>query len=92
MTQEKKVALITGVTGQDGAYLSELLDKGCEVRLKRSSRVAVSLERSKYTAKANAIDTSRTFEAWHADSGPVTTASTPRARFTTPRHTAGAHN
>ena len=29
MTPEKKVALITGVTGQDGAYLSELLlDKG----------------------------------------------------------------
>ena len=31
MTQPK-VALITGVTGQDGAYLSELLlDKGYEV-------------------------------------------------------------
>ena len=32
MTQTAKVALITGVTGQDGAYLSELLlDKGYEV-------------------------------------------------------------
>ena len=32
MTQEKKIALITGVTGQDGAYLSELLlNKGYEV-------------------------------------------------------------
>jgi GDPmannose 4,6-dehydratase len=32
MTQAKKVALITGVTGQDGAYLAELLlDKGYEV-------------------------------------------------------------
>jgi GDPmannose 4,6-dehydratase len=32
MTQAKKVALITGVTGQDGAYLSELLlNKGYEV-------------------------------------------------------------
>ena len=32
MTQENKVALITGVTGQDGAYLSELLlDKGYAV-------------------------------------------------------------
>ena len=32
MTTPKKVALITGVTGQDGAYLSELLlDKGYEV-------------------------------------------------------------
>ena len=32
MTQETKVALITGVTGQDGAYLSELLlEKGYEV-------------------------------------------------------------
>ena len=32
MTTPRKVALITGVTGQDGAYLSELLlDKGYEV-------------------------------------------------------------
>jgi len=32
LTQTAKVALITGVTGQDGAYLSELLlDKGYEV-------------------------------------------------------------
>jgi len=32
MIQKNKVALITGVTGQDGAYLSELLlDKGYEV-------------------------------------------------------------
>jgi len=32
MTDNKKVALITGVTGQDGAYLAEfLLGKGYEV-------------------------------------------------------------
>jgi len=32
MTQTRKVALITGITGQDGAYLAELLlDKGYEV-------------------------------------------------------------
>jgi GDPmannose 4,6-dehydratase len=32
MTNAKKIALITGVTGQDGAYLAEfLLDKGYEV-------------------------------------------------------------
>ena len=32
MTNPKKVALITGITGQDGAYLAELLlDKGYEV-------------------------------------------------------------
>ena len=39
MTQKNKVALITGVTGQDGAYLSELLlDKGYEVHgIKRRS-------------------------------------------------------
>jgi GDP-D-mannose dehydratase len=31
---ERKVALITGITGQDGSYLSEfLLDKGYEVEL-----------------------------------------------------------
>ena len=39
MSQAKKVALITGVTGQDGAYLSELLlEKGYEVHgIKRRS-------------------------------------------------------
>ena len=39
MSKTKKVALITGVTGQDGAYLAEfLLDKGYEVHgLKRRS-------------------------------------------------------
>ena len=36
---ENKVALITGITGQDGAYLAEfLLDKGYEVHgIKRRS-------------------------------------------------------
>lgn len=39
MSKSKKIALITGVTGQDGAYLSELLlDKGYEVHgMKRRS-------------------------------------------------------
>lgn len=38
-----KVALITGVTGQDGAYLSELLlDKGYEVHgIKRRSSLFI---------------------------------------------------
>ena len=32
MSTSKKVALITGITGQDGAYLAEfLLEKGYEV-------------------------------------------------------------
>ena len=32
MTEQRKVALITGITGQDGAYLAEfLLEKGYEV-------------------------------------------------------------
>ena len=38
--QENKIALITGINGQDGSYLSEfLLDKGYEVHgiLKRNS-------------------------------------------------------
>ena len=37
---EKKTALITGITGQDGSYLAEfLIDKGYEVHglLRRSS-------------------------------------------------------
>src|SRR6267154_5073319 len=39
MNQTSKVALITGITGQDGAYLAELLlDKGYEVHgIKRRS-------------------------------------------------------
>ena len=32
MSEERKVALITGITGQDGSYLSEfLLEKGYTV-------------------------------------------------------------
>ena len=37
---EKKVALITGITGQDGSYLAEfLLDKGYDIHgtIRRSS-------------------------------------------------------
>ena len=40
MTQTKKIALITGITGQDGSFLAEfLLDKGYEVHgiIRRSS-------------------------------------------------------
>ena len=40
MTQETKKALITGISGQDGSYLAELLlDKGHEVHaiIRRSS-------------------------------------------------------
>ena len=39
MTEQRKVALITGITGQDGAYLAEfLLEKGYEVHgIKRRS-------------------------------------------------------
>lgn len=34
MASEAKVALITGITGQDGSYLAELLlEKGYEVSL-----------------------------------------------------------
>lgn len=33
---DKKVALITGITGQDGSYLAEfLIEKGYEVRHKK---------------------------------------------------------
>ena len=40
MAEGRKVALVTGVTGQDGSYLAELLlDKGYEVHgiIRRSS-------------------------------------------------------
>ena len=37
MATDRKVALITGITGQDGSYLAEfLLDKGYEVRIHTS--------------------------------------------------------
>ena len=40
MTEEEKIALITGITGQDGSYLAELLlSKGYQVNgvIRRSS-------------------------------------------------------
>jgi GDPmannose 4,6-dehydratase len=45
MTTQPKVALITGITGQDGAYLAEfLLNKGYEVHgLKRPTEVETLL-------------------------------------------------
>ncbi|MFS7973123.1 putative GDP-mannose 4,6-dehydratase [Helianthus anomalus] len=42
MTSTRKVALITGITGQDGSYLTELLlTKGYEVNglIRRSSNI-----------------------------------------------------
>ena len=39
MTEERKVALITGITGQDGSYLTELLlEKGYTVSRDREKR------------------------------------------------------
>ena len=43
---QTKTALITGITGQDGSYLAELLiDKGYEVHgiIRRTSQVSTSL-------------------------------------------------
>ena len=38
MSEERKVALITGITGQDGSYLTELLlEKGYTVSFNESS-------------------------------------------------------
>ena len=41
MNKNKKIALITGITGQDGAYLAEfLLNKGYQVHgIKRRSSI-----------------------------------------------------
>ena len=52
MTQTRKTALITGVTGQDGAYLSELmLAKGYEVHgiKRRSSPFEIDIKRFTWT-------------------------------------------
>ena len=51
MTQEKKVALITGITGQDGAYLAELLLE------KAMSSMASSAARRCSTPTASTIST-----------------------------------
>ena len=38
MTEERKVALITGITGQDGSYLTELLlEKGYTVSFRTAT-------------------------------------------------------
>ena len=45
-TQRRKVALITGVTGQDGSYLTELLlSKGYVVRLKARQQGREAIQR-----------------------------------------------
>src|SRR5574344_1612888 len=45
---EKKIALITGITGQDGSYLAEfLLDKGYEVHGMTRRTSTMNLERIK---------------------------------------------
>ena len=46
-----KRALITGVTGQDGSYLAELLEKGYEVHgiKRRSSSFLILIELITYT-------------------------------------------
>ncbi|MFA9378171.1 MAG: GDP-mannose 4,6-dehydratase [Lachnotalea sp.] len=64
-----KIALITGVTGQDGSYLSELLlDKGYEVHgiIRRHS--SVSTERIEHLCSSRQIDDNR-FKLHYGDLG-----------------------
>jgi len=46
MSSQKKIALITGITGQDGSYLAELLlEKGYEVHgIKRRASTLIQRE------------------------------------------------
>ena len=56
---QKKVALITGISGQDGAYLAKLLvDKGYRVigALRRSSRQSAVLPRLEYLGISDRIE------------------------------------
>jgi GDPmannose 4,6-dehydratase len=58
MNDTKKKALITGITGQDGSYLAELLlEKGYEVHgiIRRSSSPIANLWRIQHLVDANAI-------------------------------------
>ena len=61
----RRKALITGITGQDGSYLAELLlDKGYEVyNLGAQSHVRVSFDIPEYTAEITALGTVRILEA-----------------------------
>ncbi|MFT4967011.1 MAG: GDPmannose 4,6-dehydratase [Candidatus Deianiraeaceae bacterium] len=73
----KKVALITGITGQDGSYLVELLlSKGYEVHgvitkvkpdefynLVAQSHVRVAFDIPEYTTNATALGTCKVLEA-----------------------------
>ncbi|VEL26247.1 unnamed protein product [Protopolystoma xenopodis] len=53
-TAQRKVALITGITGQDGSYLAEfLLSKG----------YIVSFELSEYTGEVDGLGTLRLLDA-----------------------------
>ena len=57
-----KVALITGITGQDGAYLTEfLIKKGYTVHA--MSHVKVSFDTPEYTANADGLGVLRILEA-----------------------------
>ena len=53
-----KIALITGITGQDGSYLAELLlSKGYEVHgvIRRSSSFTSSTEGSRFSTSESAV-------------------------------------
>ena len=68
---EKKIALITGITGQDGSYLAELLlDKGYEVH---------GLIRRASTFNTHASTTSTTTRTRPRHACSCTTATSPTA-------------
>eukprot|EP00978_Attheya_sp_CCMP212_P047833 scaffold436684_cov55-Attheya_sp.AAC.1 len=54
MSEERKVALVTGITGQDGSYLTELLlEKGYVVSFRRGTSDIAWLFAWKLKKRAN---------------------------------------
>ena len=54
MNQSRKTALVTGVTGQDGAYLAKLLlDKGYDVHGLVRAQLDATLRASRATSRSS---------------------------------------
>ena len=74
---KKKIALITGITGQDGSYLAELLiNKGYIVHgIKRRSSTVNTTRLKNLFNKETGLDTNKNFKLHHGDMTDSTSLS-----------------